>query len=257
MNSRFAGKIILVTGASRGIGLAAVEQFAREGGTVVASGIDLAELETAVGALTAQGLKVEAVEHDVVDPQTWKAVIDGILDRHGRLDVLVNNAGTGDFVSIEETTPEQWRRVMEVNLDGVFHGMQAGIAAMKSHGGSIVNVASIAANIAEPLLAAYSATKGAVRMLTKTAAVDCARRGYNIRINSIHPGYTDTRLVRDALATLGDAAGEFAQAATAAIPMGRLAHPSEIAKPLVFLASDDASYMLGAELVVDGGYTTV
>ena len=256
MSMRFTHKVILVTGGSRGIGLAAVEQFAREGGTVIASGVERAELESAVENLSAQGLNVEAAVHDVTDPGAWKTVVDDVLGRHGQLDVLVNNAGIGEFLGIEETTQEQWRRVLAVNLDGVFHGMQAGIAAMKSRGGSIVNVASIAANMAEPMLAAYSATKGAVSMLTKSAAVDCARRGYDIRINSIHPGYTDTKLVRDALAKLGDAAEEFARNTTQAIPMGRLARPEEIAKPLVFLASDDAAYMLGAELVVDGGYTT-
>jgi NAD(P)-dependent dehydrogenase (short-subunit alcohol dehydrogenase family) len=257
MKRRFADKVVLVTGASRGIGLAAVEEFAREGGTVVASGIDRAELESAMRLLADRGLDVEAATLDVAEPASWNVLIAEILARHGRLDVLVNNAGTCDFAGLEATTPEQWRRVMDVNLDGVFYGMQAGIAAMKGRGGSIVNVASIAAHVAEPLLAAYSATKGAVRMLTKAAAVDCARRGYGIRINSICPGYTDTRLVRDALATLGDAAGEFAEAAARAIPLGRLATPEEIARPLVFLASDDASYVLGAELVVDGGYTAV
>jgi len=252
---RFQDKVILVTGASRGIGLATAERFAREGGRVVASGVDREELERAVGTLAAEELAIEAVVLDVVDPAAWKAVVEGILERHGRLDVLVNNAGTGDFAGIEETTAEQWRRVMAVNLDGVFHGMQAAIAAMKERGGSIVNVASIAANVAEPLLAAYSATKGGVRMLTKAAAVDCARRGYGIRINSVHPGYTDTRLVQEALASLGEAAGPFAQSATAAIPLGRLAEPREIAPAILFLASDEASYVIGAELVVDGGYT--
>ena len=124
---------------------------------------------------------------------------------------------------------------------------------MKQNGGVIVNVASIAANIAEPLLAAYSATKAGVSLLTKTAAIDCARKGYNIRINSIHPGYTNTKLVQDALASLGDAAGAFAEAATKAIPIGRLANPDEIAGPILFLASDDASYMTGQVLHPNGG----
>lgn len=135
--------------------------------------------------------------------------------------------------------------------------MQAGIAVMKKNGGVIINVASIAANVAEPLLSAYSATKGGVSMLTKTAAIDCARSGYDIRINSIHPGYTNTKLVQDALASLGPAAEEFAEAATTAIPLGRLAEPAEIAGPIAFLASDDTAYMIGSELIVDGGYTTV
>ena len=254
MSLRFEDKIILVTGASRGIGLASTQEFARESGTVIATGIDLAELEGEVATLAESGLRVEAARLDVTDPAEWAAVVDGIVRRHGRLDVLVNNAGTGDFATIEETTPEQWRKVIAVNLDGVFHGMQAGIAAMKERGGTIVNVASIAANVAEPLLAAYSATKGGVAQMTKSAAIDCARRGYGIRINSIHPGYTDTKLVQDAVASLGEDAEAFVAAATALIPVGRLADPIEIARPLLFLASDDASYMVGAELVVDGGF---
>ena len=177
-----------------------------------------------------------------------------IVKRHGRLDVLFNNAGGGHFALIDDTTLEQWRYVVAVNLGSVFFGMQAGIRVMKEKGGCIINNSSIAAIVGEPRLAANSATKGGVRAMTKAAAVDCARRGYRIRINSIHPGYANTNLVARALTSLGDRAEEFAAAAIAAIPMGRLAEPGEIARPVLFLASDDASYMTGAELVVDGGY---
>jgi NAD(P)-dependent dehydrogenase (short-subunit alcohol dehydrogenase family) len=176
---------------------------------------------------------------------------------HGHLDILVNNAGSGFLKTIEDTEIEEWRQLMAINVESVFLGMRAGIAAMKERGGVIVNVASIAANVAEPLFPAYNATKGAVSMLTKAAAVDCARKGWPVRINALHPGYCDTKLVRDAMASLGDQAGDFASAVAAAIPLGRLAEPYEIARPLLFLASDDAGYMVGAELVVDGGYIAV
>lgn len=251
---RFSNKVVLITGAARGIGLATAEEFAREGGTVIATDRDEQELNSSVEALRAQGHRVEGLAHDVTEQAQWQRVIATVIDRHGCLDVLVNNAGTGDFVGIEETTPEQWRKVMAVNLEGVFYGMQAAIEIMKGKGGAIVNVASVAANVGEPMLAAYCASKGGVSMLTKAAAVDCARRGYGIRINSIHPGYTDTKLVRDALASLGPAAEQAAAETAKSIPMGRMGTPPEIAKPIVFLASDDASFMTGSELVVDGGF---
>lgn len=252
---RFTDKIILVTGSSRGIGLSTAEAFAREGGVVIATDIEIEALDASAAPLIAEGLRIECAHQDVTDVAAWEKTVDGILERHGRLDVLVNNAGGGDFVGIEETTLEQWRRVMALNLDSVFHGVQAGIAAMKESGGAIVNVASIAANVGEPNLVAYCATKGGVAQLTRAAALDCAKRGHPIRINSIHPGYTATKLVEDALASLGNEAEAFAQGMLQVIPAGRLASPMEIAKPILFLASDDASYMIGSQLVVDGGYT--
>jgi len=251
---RFEGKTILVTGAASGIGLASAEQFAREGGIVVATDLDLERLDNAFAGMLKEGLTVETGVQDVTERETWDRIVGGIVSRHGGLDVLFNNAGGGQFAGIEETTMEQWRYVNALNLDSVFFGMQSAIAAMKKDGGAIVNNSSIAGLIGEPRLAAYSATKGGVRAMTKVAAVDCARRGYPIRINSIHPGYTNTNLVNTALESLGDQAEEFAEATVRAIPMGRLAEPVEIARPVLFLASDDASYMTGSELVVDGGY---
>lgn len=251
---RFEGKTALVTGAARGIGFASAEQFAREGATVVATDLRMEDLDAAFGDILTEGLLIEKAVQDVTERETWNRTVDDIIERHGKLDVLFNNAGGGHFALIEATTLEQWRYVNAVNLDSVFFGMQAAIRVMKVNGGVIINNSSITGLVGEPQLAAYSATKGGVRAMTKAAAVDCARQGYPIRINSIHPGYTNTKLVATALESLGDQAEEFAAAATAAIPMGRLAEPIEIARPVLFLASDDASYMTGAELIVDGGF---
>ncbi len=254
--NRFLGKIVLVTGAASGIGLASAEEFGREGAVLIASDIDKDALDTALAGLVAEGRTVEAHRLDVTDPEAWESLVADIVARHGRLDVLFNNAGGGHFALVDATTLEQWRFVNAVNLDGTFFGMQTAIRAMsKTGGGAIVNNSSIAGMIGEPQLAAYSATKGGVRAMTKAAAVDCARRGLNIRINSIHPGYTNTPLVHGALASLGDQAEAFVAAGMAKVPMGRLGDPREIARPVLFLASDDASFMTGAELVVDGGYT--
>ena len=257
MTQRFVDKVALITGGSRGIGFATAQQIAREGGTVVITDIDEAELSTAVETSVAEGLKVEGKVQDVTVASAWQPLLEDIIARHGHLDVLVNNAGIGAFHSFEDTTQEHFQKIIQVNLESVFLGTQAGVAAMKERGGAIVNVSSIAGQIAEPMLSAYCASKGGVRLLTKVAAVDCVRRGYPIRINSIHPGYAGTKLVNDAVAALGEAGGPFVEAAMKAIPLGRLADPTEIAKPIAFLASDDASYMVGSELVVDGGYTAV
>lgn len=255
---RFDNKAVLITGAARGIGLAAAEEFANEGARVFMTDIDVAEVGSAAAALAARGLTVEAMQQDVSDEAQWDSVVAAVVERAGQLDILVNNAGMAFLKTLDETSLADWRRLMSVNLEGVFLGTRAGIAAMKERGGVIVNVASIAANIAEPLFPAYNASKGGVAMLTKAAAVDCARKGWPVRINSLHPGYCETKLVADAVGDLGETAGaEFAAATAAAIPLGRMATTREIARPLLFLASDDAGYMVGSELIVDGGYIAV
>ena len=204
----------------------------------------------------AEGLAVEFVQQDVASEADWRRVVDEILRRHGRLDVLVNNAGIVVIAPIEQETLEGWRRTQAVNMEGVFLGSREAVRAMKDGGGSIVNISSIEGIVGGPMVPAYNAAKGGVRLLTKSVALHCAQQGYRIRVNSVHPGYVGTPLVTNALGALPpDQAAALHQDLLGRIPMGRLGEPREIANVVLFLASDESSYMTGSELVVDGGYT--
>ena len=225
---------------------------------MIATDLLLDEVGALASELRAGGARVEAIRQDVTSAAEWRALFDSVVAKHGRVDIPINNAGMARIGTIETASLEDWRRTNEVNFESVFLGTQAAIAAMKSRGGAIVNVASIAGRVAEHRLAAYNTSKGAVRLLTMNAAIHCTRMKYPIRINSIDPGYTETPLVANALATMpSNEAETYAAEIAAQIPMGRLAKPSEIAEPILFLASDSASYMTGTGLVVDGGYTAV
>jgi NAD(P)-dependent dehydrogenase (short-subunit alcohol dehydrogenase family) len=243
--ARLSGKVALITGASGGIGRAMTALFAAEGALVVAS--DLAAPEGGDAAL--------ALALDVTDEGDWARALDAVLDRFGRLDVLVNNAGLALTKDLEETTLEEWRNIMAVNLDGAFLGTRAAIGAMKNGGGgAIVNLSSVAGIVGAPMLAAYSAAKGGLRLFTKSAALYCAERHYGIRVNSLHPGFTDTAMLDDIAGAFGDADAVKGKIARRQ-PLGRLAEPQEVASAALYLASDDAAYMTGAELVLDGGFT--
>jgi NAD(P)-dependent dehydrogenase (short-subunit alcohol dehydrogenase family) len=253
---RFEGRGVMITGGASGIGLASAERFLREGAAVVLTDIDGDRLTAAVARLAGEGGRVLAVRHDVTSEESWRDAMAEALGWLGRLDVMVNNAGIAIIATVEDASLADWRRTQAVNLDGVFLGTQAAIAAMKQAGGAIVNVSSIEGIIGEPLIAAYNASKGGVRIFTKSAALHCAGQGYGIRINSIHPGYVETPMVSGAVGQMSAQAGQaFQQEVLSRIPLGRLARPAEIAAAIAFLASDDAAYMTGAELVVDGGYT--
>jgi 3(or 17)beta-hydroxysteroid dehydrogenase len=185
----------------------------------------------------------------------WIAVTDAVAHHHGRLDILVNSAGVVLFKDIEQTTLDEWRALMAVNLDGTFLGCKHAVRVMKDRGGgTIVNMSSVAGLIGSGNLAAYSASKGGVRLLTKSVALHCARKRYNIRCNSVHPSFAETPMLQSMLASARNPEKLAANFATAA-PLGRLAQPIEIARTILFLASDESAFTTGAELVVDGGLT--
>lgn len=259
MAGRVQDKVCVVTGAARGLGLAATERLCEEGARVLMTDLNRAEGEAEQKRLAAKGFTVAFESQDVTQPEQWKTVLDGVIKRWGRLDVLVNNAGIAIIADVEAISFETWRKTLAVNLDAVFLGTQQAIARMKaqaSPGSSIVNIASIEGIIGEPLIPAYNASKGAVRIFTRSAAVHCARKGYNIRINNVCPGFAETQMVAGEMARLPpEEAQAFVGTTIQRIPLGRFARPAEIAQTVLFLASDESSYMTGSDLVVDGGFT--
>ena len=250
--ARVAGKVAIVSGAANGIGKATAQLLAKEGAKVVIGDLKEEDGQKAVAEIKAAGGEVVFVKLNVTDEAAWKAAIEQTLKLYGRLDIAVNNAGIAYSGSVESTSLEDWRRVQSINLDGVFLGTQVAIEAMKkSGGGSIVNLSSIEGLVGDPTLAAYNASKGGVRLFTKSAALHCAKSGYKIRVNSVHPGYIWTPMV--AGLTKEDAAAR--QKLVDLHPIGHLGEPNDIAYGILYLASDESKFVIGSELVIDGGYT--
>jgi NAD(P)-dependent dehydrogenase (short-subunit alcohol dehydrogenase family) len=234
---KLEAKVALVSGAAQGIGRAVAELFAEEGALVYAG--DIKDV--------ANGKGIEPVTLDVTKPDDWKRVVDAIVAKRGRIDVLINNAGiVRAYGQVADTELDDFNTVVSVNLTGAFLGMKAVLAPMRKAGkGSIVNFSSIWGNVGVGGAAAYSAGKGGVRNLTKNAAISYAAE--NIRVNSVHPGLIRTPLVEAQ-------SDEMNAGIIAATPMGRMGTPREVANVCLFLASDDSSFVTGSELIVDGGY---
>ena len=248
---------MLITGAASGMGRATAHLFAREGANVMVTDI----LEDEGHALANDHENMTFMAHDVLQEDQWAATIAATKNAYGRLDVLVNNAGIAhNATTIEETSYEQWRKVVGIDLDAVFLGCKHGVGLMKDSGGSIINISSIYGIVGSAGQAPYHAAKGGVRLLTKALAVELAQLGYGIRVNSVHPGFVGTDMVRDGLRQavengLMPGENEAIEILTMQTPIGRLGVPRDIANAVLFLASEESAWMTGAELVVDGGYT--
>lgn len=255
--SRVADKVVLVTGAGSGIGRASAKLLAAEGATVIVTDVNRAGgLETVqqIASLNSGG-NARFEEQDTAKEADWKRIVDDILAREGRLNGLVNNAGiAGPFPSsFEGESLDQWRRILSINVEGVFLGCKYGVPALRaSGGGSIVNMSSLAALLGTPDLSAYGASKGAVRQFTKTVAMDCARKGYKVRCNSVHPGIIMTPMGEHILPS------EKARERTRQrVPIGHFGTPEDIAYGVLYLISDESRFMTGAELVIDGGMNAI
>ena len=255
--ARVTGKVAIVTGGASGIGRSCAELLAQEGATVVITDIQEAMGRECVDVITAAGHQAQFLTHDVTREQDWMNVIEQTVREHNGLHILVNNAGIGIAGSIVEMSLENWQRQQAINLDGVFLGVKHAIPVMRNSGsGSIINMSSVAGLKGSANLSAYNATKGGVRLFTKGVALECAEARWPIRVNSVHPGIIDTPIwtkVNPELFSEGENAVDVEAMAEQGVPTGEVGYPRDIANGVLFLASDESSYITGTELVIDGG----
>lgn len=251
MSGRLAGKVALVTGAASGIGLATARRFAAEGAELALADRNANGLASIEVELRSGGGNPLTINMDVTQETDWSRSMDAVTAHFGRLDILVNNAGFGRFRSIADTTLDEWRATLTVNLDSVFLGTRHALPLLaRSSRGAIVNISSIRGLVAGTNAGAYSAAKAGVRLFTKVTALECAAAGNGVRANSVHPGHVETPLTATAYAD-PMVAREF----LAETPLARFARPEEVADLVVYLASDESSYVTGSEFTIDGGLT--
>jgi len=258
---RVSGKVALVTGAASGIGKATAFLLASEGAKVAVTDLAGSGAQKVAVEIAARSQTASAHVLDVTSEQNWDAVIAEVLEKWKRLDILINNAGVSFAKPAAEMTLAEWRNVMAVNLDGVFLGTKYGIRAMReNNGGSIINVSSASGLKASAGAGAYCTSKAAVRMFSKTVALECAQAGYNIRVNTIFPGgvmtpmWESMEFWRELKTEAGSIEAAW-QAMSQDIPLKRFAAPEEIAQMILYLAADESRFVTGADFVIDGGYT--
>lgn len=255
---RVARKVALVTGGASGIGEACARLMAREGARVILADLHADQAQKVLAEIQAAGGEGMTFEMDVTQEEHWERVMGSIRQQYGQLNVIVNCAGSNIPRSFPtETTLQAWRELMALNLDGVFLGTKHAVALMSESqpvNGSVINISSILGIVAMPDNAAYSASKGGVRLYTKSVALSCAERGLKIRVNSVHPGFIDTPLLRKSLERFEDPQ-EARKRYDDLQPMGHLGLPQDVAYGVLYLASDESRFVTGSELVIDGGYT--
>lgn len=251
---RVKGKVALVTGAAKGIGEACALLLAKEGAKVVVSDLDRAAGMAVADRINSAGGQALFIEQDVTDEAGWPVAIAAAVQQFGGLHVLVNNAGIAIPGNAVDCTLADWRKTIAVNLDAVFLGTKYAIPAMTGKNGSIINISSIEGIVADPNLASYNASKGGVRIFTKSAALHCGKSGLKVRVNSVHPGYIWTPMVEDYVKSIGDVA-EGRAALDALHPIGQVGDVMDVAYGVLYLASDESKFVTGSELVIDGGYT--
>lgn len=247
MAGQLENKVALVTGAATGIGLAICQSFVDEGAKVVVTGHRIHEETQNFLAKNSDNAEFQLLE--VTDENQWKSVTEAAFDKFGHLDIVVNNAGVASWQGpVDEESLEDWNHVIDVDLTGTFLGVKHGMKQMrKGNGGSIINISSIEGLVGIVDNAAYNASKGGTRLLTKVAALDAASHNYNVRVNSVHPGFIDTDIVPE----------EMKLALAKVTPLGHIGKPEDIGNICVYLASDKASFTTGAEFVVDGDRKSV
>jgi len=253
---RLAGKVAVVTGSAEGIGAATAKLFAREGAKVIVADINLTKGKKVAQEIRENGGEAVFISLDVTSEKNWQSLMQATVRKYGKLNILVNNAGIIKIADIEDTCMEDWQRILDVNATGVFLGTKMAILTMKVNGElcSIINRSSIAGRIGDKAMFAYCASKGAVTLMTKSAALSCADHDYKIRVNSVHPAYVSTSMTKGEAAQLEISEEKYMEEAKTFHPFG-LGEPIDVAYMDLYLASDESRWVTGAEFTIDGGAT--